>query len=184
MLQGEPDLGVGLIGIVFVGGARPAHLNVDLPDGGCLLTFSDITLRRAAQAAVQDSERRYRLLAENATDIIVWCDLDTTRRYVSPAMKTILGHDADESVGTRPLDYVHPEDAPAYRAVLDDLTQGKTDRALTRQRYRHRDGSWVWLENSFNLMRDAETGKPTGYVATLRDVTAGKAVEAALQASE
>jgi diguanylate cyclase (GGDEF)-like protein/PAS domain S-box-containing protein len=166
------------------GGAILEVRRVDLPDGGCLLTFSDITLRRAAQAAVQDSERRYRLLAENATDIIVWCDLDTTRRYVSPAMKTILGHDADESVGTRPLDYVHPEDAPAYRAVLDDLTQGKTDRALTRQRYRHRDGSWVWLENSFNLMRDAETGKPTGYVATLRDVTAGKAVEAALQASE
>ncbi|KQP80323.1 hypothetical protein ASF57_18255 [Methylobacterium sp. Leaf117] len=159
-------------------------LRADLPDGSVLFTCSDITQRRASEAAVQDSERRYRLLAENATDIIVWCDLDTTRRYVSPAMTSVLGYDAEKLVGTRPMDYVHPEDAPAYQAVLDDLTRGKTDRALTRLRYRHRNGAWVWLENSFNLMRDAETGAPTGYVATLRDITASKGMEDALHQSE
>ena len=157
---------------------------VDLPDNSLLLTFLDITQRKASEAAVQESERRYRLLAENATDIIVWCDLDTTRRYVSPAMTSVLGYDAEALVGTRPLDFVHPEDAPAYRVALDDLTRGKTDRALTRQRYHHRNGAWVWLENSFNLMRDARTGAPTGYVATLRDITASKAVEDALHLSE
>lgn len=157
---------------------------VDLPDGSFLFTCSDITQRRATEAAVQDSERRYRLLAENATDIIVWCDLDTTRRYVSPAMTSVLGYEAEKLIGTRPLDFVHPEDALAYQAVLDDLTRGKTDRALTRQRYRHRNGAWVWLENSFNLIRDAKTGEPTGYVATMRDITASKAVEDALHLSE
>ncbi|MCK2057230.1 PAS domain-containing protein [Methylobacterium sp. 37f] len=159
-------------------------LRVDLPDGGFLITCTDITRRRASEVAVQESERRYRLLAENATDIIVWCDLDTTRRYVSPAMDSVLGYEAEKLIGTRPLDYVHPEDAPAYQAVLDDLTRGKIDRALTRQRYRHRNGAWVWLENSFNLMRDAETGEPTGYVATLRDISTSKAVEDALHLSE
>ena len=167
-----------------VGGLRLDVRRVDLPDGSFLFTLSDVTQRRAAEVAVQESERRYRLLAENATDIIVWCDLDTTRRYVSPAMTSVLGYDAETLIGTRPLDFVHPEDVPAYRAVLEDLTSGKLDRALTRQRYRHQDGSWVWLENSFNLMRHAETGEPTGYVATLRDITTSKAVEDALHLSE
>lgn len=157
---------------------------VDLPDGSFLFTFTDITQRRAADDALHESEHRYRLLAENATDIIVWCDLDTTRRYVSPAMTSVLGYDAEALIGTRPLAFVHPDDAPAYRVVLDDLTHGRIDRALTRQRYRHQDGSWVWLENSFHLMRDAETGQPSGYVATLRDITASKAIEDALQLSE
>lgn len=157
---------------------------VGLPDGRFLFTFSDITQRRAAEAALQKSEHRYRLLAENATDIIVWCDLDTTRRYVSPAMTSTLGYEAESLIGTRPIDFVHPEDAAGYHVALDALTQGRTDRALTRQRYRHQDGSWVWLENSFHLMRDAGSGQPTGYVATLRDISVSKAVEDALHQSE
>ncbi|MCC0809020.1 PAS domain S-box protein [Methylobacterium sp. W2] len=155
-----------------------------LKNGGWVVTFSDVTQHRSAQRAVVESEHRYRLLAENATDITIWSDLSTCRRYVSPAVTTILGYAPEELIGTKPLDFVHPEDSSAYRLVLDDLTRGRVERALTSQRYKHRDGRWIWLEISFNLTHDATTGDPDGYVATLRDISERKVMEAALSESE
>ncbi|MCJ2135506.1 PAS domain S-box protein [Methylobacterium sp. J-026] len=155
-----------------------------LADGGAVLTFSDVTQNRIAEGAMEESERRYRLLAENATDIIIWSDLSTCRRYVSPAVRAVLGYDPEALIGTQPLADVHPDDVAAYRAVLDGLTSGRTEQALTCQRYRHRDGHWVWLEISFSLTHDGVTGQADGYVATLRDVSGRKAAEDALRLSE
>jgi len=154
------------------------------PEGGWIVTFTDVTQHRLAERAVHESEHRYRLLAENTTDIIIWSDLTTCRRYVSPAATTVLGYAPEDMVGTRPLDFVHPDDAEAYRGVLDDLTSGQIERALTCQRYRHRDGRWVWLEISFNLTHEAATGRADGYVATLRDITQRKAMEKDLRESD
>jgi PAS domain S-box-containing protein len=155
-----------------------------LADGGAVLTFGDVTQSRIAERALEESERRYRLLAENATDIIIWSDLTTCRRYVSPAVRAVLGYAPEALIGTQPLDFVHPDDVDAYRGVLDGLTSGRTAQALTVQRYRHRDGHWVWLEISFSLTHDPITGAPDGYVATLRDVSGRKAAEEALRLSE
>ncbi|WP_238290236.1 PAS domain S-box protein [Methylobacterium longum] len=155
-----------------------------LADGGAVLTFGDVTQIRIAERALEESERHYRLLAENTTDIIIWSDLTTCRRYVSPAVRAVLGYAPEALIGTQPLDFVHPEDVASYRAVLDGLTSGRTAQALTCQRYRHRDGHWVWLEISFSLTQDPATGAPDGYVASLRDVSGRKAAEAALRLSE
>lgn len=156
----------------------------DRTEGGWIVTFTDVTQHRLAERAVQESEHRYRLLAENTTDIIIWSDLTTCRRYVSPAVTLVLGYTPEDMVGTRPLDFIHPEEAEAYRGILDDLTSGRVERALTCQRYRHRDDHWVWLEISFNLTRDAATGRADGYVAALRDITQRRAMEEALRESE
>ena len=156
----------------------------DRAEGGWIVTFTDVTQHRLAERAVRESELRYRLLAENTTDIIIWCDLTTCRRYVSPAVTAVLGYAPEDMVGTRPLDFIHPDEAASYRQILDDLTSGRVERVLTCQRYRHRDGRWVWLEILFNLTHDSATGQADGYVATLRDITERKAMEEALRESE
>ncbi|GJD54156.1 PAS domain S-box protein [Methylobacterium dankookense] len=155
-----------------------------LHDGGSVVVFSDVTQHRLAARAVQESERTFRLLAEHTTDIIIWSDLTTARRYVSPAVTTVLGYDPAALLGTRPLDFVHPGEADAYAGILGDLTAGRAERALTTQRYRHRDGHWVWLEISFRLTHDARTGRPDGYVASLRDISERRAMEEALRESD
>ena len=157
---------------------------VPLADGGVLRTLSDVTERRAIERAVKTSERRYRLLAENTTDVIIWSDLDTRRRYVSPAVKTVLGYEAEDLISTRPLDFVHPDDVPGYGRVLADLAEGRVERCISSQRYRHRDGRWIWIEVSFTVTHDPGSGMRTGYVASLRDITDRKAVEEALRVSE
>ena len=145
---------------------------------------AELRNRKRLFGALRESESRYRLLAENTTDLIIYSDLDTTRRYVSPAAKPLLGYDAEELVGTKPLDFVHPDDRDGYGEVLRSLSESLVDRAVTRQRYRRRDGSWIWMEVSFSLAFDDATGRPTGYVASLRDVTEQRNAQEALRVSE
>ena len=129
-------------------------------------------------------ESRFRLLAENTSDIVILSDLDTTRRYVSPAAKLILGYEPAELIGTRPIDYVHPDDADGYARLLDDLSNARIEEATASQRYRRKDGSWVWMEISFSLTRDSASGVANGYVASLRDISKRKEMEATLRLNE
>ncbi|GEP10587.1 hypothetical protein MGN01_24320 [Methylobacterium gnaphalii] len=140
-------------------------------------------LSSGKSSAVQEMEQLYKLLADNTTDIVVWLELDVRRRFISPAVRTVLGYEPEALLGTHPLDTVHPTEKDEFRRILDDLVQGKHEEALTVQRYRHKAGHWVWVEASFKLTRDS-SGRPTGYVASLRDISARRAAEEALRLSE
>ena len=140
-----------------------------------LALFAD-RMRRSNQA-LSASEQRFRLLAENTTDVIIWCHLDGTREYVSPAAEGLLGYEPTELVGTRPLDSVHPDEAEDYRAVLNDLKHGRVEQTTCQKRYRRKDGSYVWVEISFSRTRALATGGPSGWVASLRDISARKEAE-------
>jgi diguanylate cyclase (GGDEF)-like protein/PAS domain S-box-containing protein len=137
----------------------------------------------AAQEKLSDSEARYRLLAENSTDMIFRLDLDFVRRYVSPASREILGYTPEELVGIRPINQVHPDDAARVDAVFRQVVGGR-DRASVANRIRHRDGRWIWVEAELRLVRDAVTGQPASILGALRDISARKAAEEALKASE
>ena len=69
---------------------------VPLPNGGVVQTFSDITHLKRAESAVRESEARYRLLAESASDIILLQNPDHGCRYVSPAVEAVLGYGVEE----------------------------------------------------------------------------------------
>lgn len=134
------------------------------------MVAAQLTLRRT-EARLRDSEAHYRLLADNTSDMIVRADPETRRLYVSPAARMILGYEPEELIGSRPVDHIHPDDVASFNRALAGLGEGRTDRAVTRQRYRRKDGSWVWVEVTFNPTRDALTGQVTGYVAAVRDVS-------------
>jgi diguanylate cyclase (GGDEF)-like protein/PAS domain S-box-containing protein len=89
-------------------------------------------------------ERLYRLLADNATDVVTLHD-DTGRyRYASPSISSLLGYAPEELVGTASGDLVHPEDLPGVRERMATLVG---DEMLTLEyRLRHNDGHYEWLE--------------------------------------
>ena len=129
---------------------------------------------------LREREASYQLLADNTTDMIVRADLDGIRRYVSPGCRALLGYEPDALIGTRPLDSVHPNDAGAYGVLLGEIGSGHIETATTEQQYRHHDGHWVWVEVTFALYRDDGSRKPSGYVASVRDISKRKEAEAQL----
>ena len=141
-----------------------------------LLGFTVIRLmmqvRRLARAdaATAAATARYRLIADNASDVVITADLQFIRRYVSPGCRELLGYEPEELVGTSSISLAHPDDIDEVARCCRDMAAGR-DRGLLTYRVRHRDGHWVWVEVSLKLMRDPDTDDPMAICAALRDVT-------------
>lgn len=123
-----------------------------------------------------ESEARYRLLADNATDMIVHGDVDRVWRYVSPSCRALLGFEPEELVGRTAIPLLHPEDADPLAKVIRELRPG-SEHMTSTFRMRRKDGAYVWIEATFNLLLDARSGAPASYVVVARDFTARKEIE-------
>ena len=66
---------------------------------GVVSTFVDVTEQQAVVAALAESEKRFRLLAENASDLITSIDAEGVRTYVSPSCRVLLGYEPEELIG-------------------------------------------------------------------------------------
>ena len=180
----EPGLNIGTLCIMDTV-PRP-DFRVDQSKGlHDLARIVEAHLRLHQSRIVREKDdERYRLLTDNSTDLIIRSDLDATRRYVSPAAKTILGYDAHELLGRRPFEVVHPDDLESFTKKMDDLAFARVEQGTSCQRYRHKDGRWIWIEVTHSLLRDPETNAATGFVSSLRDVSKRMATEDALRISE
>jgi PAS domain S-box-containing protein len=144
----------------------------------------DIGARKAAEAALAESELRYRLLADASSDIVVKIDLTGTIRYISPACRRY-GQDHEALIGTPALDLVCPEDREKVAGLLArlvmtgevDPAEDRTYRALTA------NGETFWVEGAPAVIKD-EDGRPTGIVTQLRDISDRRATTEALADSE
>lgn len=99
------------------------------------------------------NEQRYRLLAENSTDLVVRFAPDDTIVYASPASIALFGFEPSAMVGYRIADLLHPDDRhkrDEWAAAAD----AATDVAVVESRLRHRDGRWLWAEASIRPVRD------------------------------
>jgi len=131
-------------------------------------------------AQIRQSERRFRSLIENATDLFVICDADGRPVYVSPSVSALVGMDPADLLGAPQNQLHHPDDLPlVIEAFADAMEVGRAD---VEFRVRHRDGSWRWLElTCTNLLHDPDV---EGLVLTGRDVTERKRAEEALRVNE
>jgi PAS domain S-box-containing protein len=144
-----------------------------------------VSAQRAAEtatAAAAEAAAQYRLLADNATDMILRLDLAFIWRYVSPACREILGYEPASLVGTASIDLLHPDDAGPLGEIYRAMAAG-CERADVTGRARHRDGRWVWVELRLRLIRDA-AGEPCEIVGTLHDVTRRIDAQKALRESQ
>lgn len=135
---------------------------------------------RANMAILAESESRFRLLAENSTDMISRHDTQTNYLYVSPACRTLLGYEPEELVGHSGLEFIHPDDMPTVNQVRENIIEQPID-FITTTRARRKNGEYIWVETTGHTIFDKETGKPLEVHAATRDVTSRKQVEAALQ---
>ncbi|GGJ38876.1 sensor domain-containing diguanylate cyclase [Deinococcus roseus] len=154
----------------------------DVQDGevqGFFVLFTDVTPLVGLQRQLQESESRYRLIAQNATDMISLQAPDGVFRFVSPYSQTLLGYTSEELVGTKVDDLIFPEDRPTF-AARQEWMKGSEKMRVFQYRLVRKDGSTVWAETSAHLIRDPLTGHIMEVQASTRDISERKQDEALL----
>ncbi|OGO08065.1 MAG: hypothetical protein A2Y61_06860 [Chloroflexi bacterium RBG_13_60_13] len=157
----------------------------------CILGVTrDITHRILAEEALRESEKRYRLLAENATDMIWVTDLNLKPTYISPSVSRLLGYSAEEAmVGTLETAVAPASVGRATKAFAQAMATTKDEPAGPSPSQRlelefvRKDGSAIWLDTTVGFIRDAE-GQPVEIMGVLRDITERREAEKALRVSE
>lgn len=133
----------------------------------------DITERQRFLAAVEESERRFRLLAENARDVVFRYRLEPNRgfEYINPAATSVFGYAPEDFYSDPELWFrmVDPNDRPA----LESLLSKHVEPTKTTVHWRRRDEAWIWTEIYLNVVRD-ELGRATALEGIARDVTERK----------
>ena len=144
-------------------------------------------LRKRVEEALGVSEGRYRLLADNVTDVIWTMDMNLRFTYVSPSVTLLRGYSAEETI-TQTLTEVLT--AASFKIAMKTLAEelaieNMEQKDLSRSRtleleQRCKDGSTVWSETKMNFLRDPN-GQAVGILGVTRDITERKRAEEQLQ---
>jgi PAS domain S-box-containing protein len=140
----------------------------------------ELRRRALAERAARESEQRYRLLADNSSDMIA-VTRDGKRTYVSPASRRLYGYEPEELLGTSVESFVHHDDLPVLAAADEQLRE--TGEALVTYRARTKGGETVWIEASWRRFSSPEEAG-SELVVVARDVTQRVRNEAALRAAK
>jgi len=149
-------------------------------------TLVDVTEQKRAEAAVAESEERFRRLAVNAPDIIAESRLDGILTYVSPACAAITGFTPEELVGRPFRDLSEPEDSQKILEMCQTVfaSRGAIAPWPVEFRARRKTGEEIWLECKPTLAVDPATGRFTGLTDVIRDISPRKALEVQLRAAQ
>jgi PAS domain S-box-containing protein len=154
---------------------------------GAVVTFSDITARRAAEQEMADLRRHNESILGSAGEGIYGLDADGCTTFVNPAAEKILGWSAEELLGKPQHDITHHtkqdgstydrHDCPIYAAFTDGAVHRVDD-----ELFWHKDGRSIPVEYVSTPVRD-ENGTLTGAVVTFNDITERKRHEKALKSA-
>jgi len=139
-----------------------------------LLSYQQWRLHQFRQQTAE-REKLFRIVAENAADMIALVDAKGKRLYNSPAYEKILGYSQEELAKTAIFEQIHPDDR------LKVLEAGREARSTgvgkkLQYRMRHKDGTWCVLESSATAIKNTE-GEVEQLVIVNRDITDRKLAE-------
>jgi PAS domain S-box-containing protein len=141
----------------------------------------DITERKLAERALKESETRFKYIFElsNVPESIT---LPTGEINVNKAFCDMFGYTEAELKGKKWQEVTFPDEVEIDQALIDSMLRGGKNGARRIKRYLHKDGSILWGDVSYALIRDSD-GKPLHFITTIIDVTEHKSAEEALKES-
>jgi len=148
-------------------------------------TARDITKRKLAEYALQESEGRLREVLENSLDASYKRNLRTNEYdYFSPVFALLSGYTPDE-MKTLPtetiLNFMHPEDrAEVERVIAASMSDSAATAYTVEYRFKHKDGYYRWFRDRFSVMRDA-AGNLLSRIGSVSDITESHQTERMLK---
>ncbi|WP_342429985.1 EAL domain-containing protein [Neobacillus sp. FSL H8-0543] len=146
--------------------------------GSCI----DITKRKKAERALQESEAKYRLIAENMMDIVMLLDMNGMILCASPSLGKVMGNPLKLYVGKSSFDLIHPDDKQSvmmgFEHVLNTMTPLRMEARLLNI-----NGKSVLFEGLGTPVL-GENGDPEHFILVGRDITEKREMEEQLSKSE
>ncbi|NVM53230.1 MAG: PAS domain S-box protein [Candidatus Helarchaeota archaeon] len=145
-----------------------------------LVTLIDITDRKKAEEKLEESEEKYRFIAENMEDIITILDKDLKIIYVNETQQNISGYSSEEVLGKPAFEFMHQEDIEKALSFYQGALEVGVGRGELRMR--RKDGSYTWIEAKGKIITD-ENNEPKAIIVN-RDIEKRKKLEQELKESE
>ncbi len=143
---------------------------------GSVAGFHDISERKLTQQALGESEKKYRSVVENLSEVVFQTDWQGLWTYLNPAWSEITGFPVEESLGTNMLNHVHPDDRQINFEQFMPLIERRKDFCRYEVRFTTKDGGFRWLEVFATLSLD-EHDQIIGTTGVLNDVTERRLAE-------
>ena len=131
---------------------------------------ADYTHIENAEQNLIESERKFRFISENITDLITIIDIDGRFMYVSPSSEKVIGYTTEDLVGKNSIFLIHKEDVTPY--IEEALEKSVFDKKEVILRYRilSKQGNYYWVETHFKPIIDVNN-QTTSIICSTRDVT-------------
>ena len=142
------------------------------------LIYQHLRLRRLG-LRLDEGEELFRLISENAADMIAVVDVNGHRLYNSPAYQNVLGYSSAELRITSSFQQIHPDDQERVMAAAEEARRTGIGKKM-EYRIRHKDGHWLVVESSASAVRD-ERGEVQKLIIINRDITERKQAEERLE---
>jgi|GEM_PF-1724766 len=131
--------------------------------------------KKRAEEELVNREEYFRSLIENMMDVITLLGADGTIQYESPSIERMLGYKPDELIGKNVFELIHPEDRLRVAGVFSEKVKEPGSILTLELRFRHKDGSWRFLETVSKNLLDNPVVKAA--VVNSRDITERKKME-------
>ena len=179
---------VGLLSTAMLGGfllivtGRTRRIETAVRERTAALQ-AEVQDRQVAEAALRESEQRFRNILNNVPIGVVYTDLSGRLRQTNPRYCELTGYSEPELLSMSVADYTHPDDVAPDDELRGQLVRGDVPMYRRHKRLLTREGATVWVQDTVSLLRDAN-GKPRSIVGVVEDVTEHLKLEEAERARE
>ena len=144
---------------------------------GIIGTSTDITERKQVEAALRDSEERFRSAFDDAATGQAMVGFDGQFLRVNARLCALVGYTADELTGTNYRDITNPDDIDTIEVMDGDSTVNPVLPTFSfEKRYIHKDGHHLWVQVTSSVVRDAD-GRPLYRTSQVLDISERKVAE-------